>query len=112
MNFKEYQEYSKRTLNMAPSKDARQCTWLLGRTGESGETADYMKKVLFHGKEFDKDNLIKELGDVLYYLAAVATENDIDLGEVAKLNVDKLMKRYPNGFSVADSEKRVDVIKS
>jgi len=48
------------------------------------------------------------MGDCLWYLAALATTLKIDLDEVASMNIDNLIKRYPNGFSTSDSLKRVD----
>lgn len=83
----------------------------MGLAGEAGEVADYLKKVLGHGKAFDVDVLKKELGDVLWYMAALATMYGFTLEEVAKLNTEKLLKRFPSGFTEADAETRVDVVK-
>lgn len=51
----------------------------------------------------------KELGDVLWYVAALCTKADLDMGEVMQGNIDKLRRRYPDGFSSEDSKRRVDV---
>ncbi len=75
---------------------------VLGLTGESGECADIVKKHLFQGHELDKEHLAKELGDVAWYLAVSAEAIGYDLETILQMNVQKLRKRYTNGF---DSEK-------
>lgn len=105
MNLNDYQELSKRTLpKTTKSEDISNYT--LGLTGESGEVADLIKKGLFHGHRIDESDLKDELGDVLHYLAGLATLCNIKLEDVAKGNIDKLKKRYPNGFSEYDSINR------
>jgi NTP pyrophosphatase (non-canonical NTP hydrolase) len=79
---------------------------VMGLTGESGEVIDLVKKHLFHSHELDKNHLIKELGDVAWYLAVACTALDITLEEVLITNIEKLKKRYPEGFSVEKSINR------
>ena len=81
----------------------------LGVTGEAGEVADVVKKVVGHGHPLDRAALVKELGDVLWYVAAIAHVLGSDLDEVAAANVAKLRKRFPDGFTSAASRTRVDV---
>ena len=111
MKFTEYQELSKRTMphhgNFVEHRDTLG-NYGLGLSGESGEVADLIKKKLHHGHEVTADEIKKELGDVLHYLAGIATLFEIDLEDVATANIEKLRTRYPNGFSVEDSKKRVD----
>ena len=83
--------------------------WALGLAGEAGETDEMIKKHLFHEHELDHEALVKELGDVLWYLAVLAKELDVELEEVAETNIAKLKKRYPNGFTTEESLRRVDV---
>ena len=71
----------------------------LGLTGEAGEFADLIKKINFHGHAQDNDHLIKELGDVLWYVALAAQILGVDLETIMKKNIDKLLARYPDGFS-------------
>ena len=80
----------------------------LGVTGEAGEVADIVKKVVGHGHPLDRAALVKELGDVLWYVAAIAHVLGSDLDEVAAANIAKLRKRFPDGFTSAASRTRVD----
>ena len=80
--------------------------WALGLAGEAGECADYVKKVVHHEKELDRDHLVKELGDVMWYLSRVADHYDITLSEVMTTNIDKLAKRYPDTFNFEDANNR------
>ena len=79
-----------------------------GLTGESGEVADLIKKHFGHGHVLDQDKLKKELGDVLWYLSQLAEQFGLELSDVAETNIDKLKKRYPDGFSEEASRNRVE----
>ena len=72
---------------------------VLGLSGETGEVADHVKKAVFHGHDLDVDHLAEELGDVAWYLAVTAHAIGYDLGDIFQRNIDKLAKRYPDGFS-------------
>lgn len=78
----------------------------LGIAGEAGEVADLTKKLFFHGHDFVKQKFILELGDVLWYVARMASLLGVSLEDVAKANVEKLRARYPNGFSEEASRNR------
>ena len=81
----------------------------LGLAGESGEIADHVKKVMFHGHPLDdatRDKIAKELGDILWYCAMGAKGIGFGLAEIATMNIDKLKKRYPEGFSTENSLNR------
>lgn len=78
----------------------------LGLTGEAGEVADSIKKTIFHGHKMDYDGLVKELGDVCWYLALLCHAIDVPLEEVMIRNIEKLKKRYPEGFSESASINR------
>ena len=69
---------------------------LLGLAGETGEVVDYMKKVLFHDKEFDRNVLVKEIGDCAWYLNLILVTMDITWEEVLEANIKKLEARYPD----------------
>lgn len=80
----------------------------LGIAGEAGEVADYVKKVVGHRHPLDREKMAKELGDVLWYLAVLAERFGYSLDQVAQMNVDKLRRRYPDGFSPERSLARAD----
>lgn len=80
----------------------------IGLASEAGEAADLLKKHLCFGLPLDRNKLTKELGDVLYYVAAVAHQYQIPLDRVAAENVAKLEARYPNGFSTEAAAARAD----
>nr|DAX19811.1 MAG TPA: NTP-PPase-like protein [Caudoviricetes sp.] len=62
-----------------------------------------IKKHLYQGHSIDREHLVKELGDIAWYLAVSAKALGYDLESVLQMNVDKLKKRYPEGFSVERS---------
>ena len=106
MNVNEYQREAMTLLNPAiPQKDVL-LNALMGLCGESGEAIDLMKKHLFQGHELDRDKMVKELGDVAWYLAEAATGLGVDLSEVLQRNLDKLHARYPQGFDAQRSQQR------
>lgn len=80
---------------------------VLGLNGESGEIADMYKKSLFQGHEFDEDAMALELGDVLWYIAICAAGLGISLSTIATLNINKLQRRYPDGFDSEKSKNRL-----
>ena len=103
MTFDEYQSAAERTMTRTedgkdfdPSKKA---IYALGLAGEVGEAVEMIKKELGHGHQMILGLLEKELGDVLWYLCAIARSYDLDLDDIAWLNIEKLKARYPNGFS-------------
>lgn len=74
----------------------------LGLTGEGGEFADIVKKLRFHGHPYTpeiKTKLIKELGDVLWYVAQGCKALEVSLSDVAKINIQKLTDRHGEKFS-------------
>lgn len=105
-NFDQYQVAAKRTLNSKTKELERFANLGMGLAGEAGEVCDYLKKVVFHGHELDKEKLSDELGDVLWYLANLAESINTPLSEIAKKNIEKLEKRYPNGFEQSRSQNR------
>ena len=74
----------------------------------AGAVADRLKKHFGHGLPLDRDKLTKELGDVLWYVAAIARQYQIPLTRVVAENVAKLEARYPGGFSTEKAAARAD----
>lgn len=89
MDVNEYQKMALRTLNKKLNKDEVLLNGAMGLCGESGEVIDILKKHLMHGHDIDREHLIKELGDVSWYLAIAAYAIDCDLSEVFEKNIAK-----------------------
>ena len=106
MTINEYQKAAMRTASgvCAKTRENLLLNGVMGLNGEAGECIDMVKKHLFQGHDLDKDKLVKELGDVCWYLAISAEALGVTLEEVMQRNVDKLLERYPDGF---DPEKSV-----
>lgn len=121
MTINEYQNECMRTTNGMPetiiltrannyisNNYATLLNGLMGLNGEAGECIDIFKKTIFHGHPFDVEHLAKELGDVAWYLAVSANAIGYDLETIFQMNVDKLNKRYPDGFETERSKNRAD----
>lgn len=108
MNVNEYQRLAMTTLNPALDRKDVLINSVMGLCGESGEAIDIVKKWLAQGHELDKERLAKELGDVAWYLAEAATALDLSLEQILQANIDKLKKRYPDGFEVERSLVRLE----
>lgn len=80
----------------------------LGLSGEVGEFNDLIKKAIFHEKPLDNQHAKKELGDVMWYVALMCTAFGWDLDEILQMNIDKLAKRYPEGFDVVKANNRAE----
>lgn len=106
MRFDEYQEAAYRTDGTSGVKE-RLTNAALGLSGEAGEVADQIKKALFHGHALDEEELAYELGDILWYVAQAANALGYGLDEIARMNIEKLRRRYPEGFSSEASINRV-----
>jgi NTP pyrophosphatase (non-canonical NTP hydrolase) len=95
----EYQADTLRTAQTPEDKNLALAILGLGCAGEAGEVADYLKKVVGHGHELNVETVKKELGDVMWYVSVLADEVGLTLEDIAQANIDKLRKRYPDGFS-------------
>lgn len=103
MQINEYQKEALRTASGMNKEIPMIVNGVLGLCGESGECADMVKKHLFQGHELDTEHMAKELGDVAWYIAVSAHAIGYDLETILQMNVDKLRKRYPNGFETDKS---------
>lgn len=95
----DYQALASRTAGAGGSGDRRVIIAALGLAGEAGEFANMVKKMTAHGHEIAPEMLADELGDILWYAAEAASAIGFSLGDIASENVEKLRKRYPEGFS-------------
>lgn len=107
MTLNEYQQLAQRTSNdepgFFPSVAAKKIdNGVLGMAGEGGECADIWKKYLHQGHTLDLEKLIKEAGDVLWYVAELAAGLGVPLEEIATRNIEKLSGRYPDGHFDAE----------
>ena len=108
MTINEYQTLAMTTLNPKLSKKEILINSVMGLCGESGEAIDIVKKWLAQGHALDKERVAKELGDIAWYLAEAATVLEIPLEEILIANIEKLKKRYPEGFDVQRSIVRLE----
>lgn len=108
-----YRQEVMRTAGVSIENDSKKDQLLLGATGlagEGGEVVDLIKKHVFHGKDLNRESLVKELGDVRWYLEYLMISNDITMQEVEDTNVKKLRARYPDGFNTTDANARKDEV--
>ena len=78
----------------------------LGLAGESGEVADAVKKHLYQGHTLDLPDMKEELGDVLWYVALACKCGGFSMSDLMRGNIEKLQRRYPDGFSAERSRGR------
>ena len=98
MEINEYQNQARRTFP-AEIDTRERLIFALGLCGEAGEVAEVLKHHHGHGERLDAERLTAELGDVLWYAAAVATAYGLDLDQVCRYNLANLRRRYPDGFA-------------
>lgn len=109
MDFKEYQEKAKTTA-IYPKIGSNLVYAVLGLTGESGEVAERLKKIIREkdGVFDDEDRrlFVKELGDVLWYIACICWECGISMEDVAEKNIEKLLSRLNRGTLLGSGDDR------
>lgn len=109
MNFNEYQQKSRETA-IYPDKDNNFVYPVLGLVGESGEVAEKFKKIIRDKSSIindnDKEEIVKEMGDVLWYLAQLSSELNVSLEYVVERNLEKLNSRKDRGLLKGDGDNR------
>ena len=110
MTVRELDEYQQAALRTAGNPAAQGWLFekLLGLPEEVGEVLGAIKKAEFHGHMTSSESIKKELGDVLWYVACIAHWYGYTLSDVASTNIEKLQRRYPDGFSAYRSVNRGD----
>lgn len=104
MDFNTYQARANKT---AIYPDSARVTYpLLGLIGEVGEFANKYKKVIRDGKIFTKDDMESELGDILWYINALASDAGLSLERIAELNIQKLRDRQKRGVLGGSGDNR------
>lgn len=108
MTLNEYQIAALRTAGEHSSKVDRLNNAQCGLCGEAGEFADLYKKFAYQHAAFDREHFMKECGDILWYIALAADALQTDLETIAKMNIDKLKARYPDGFDPIRANNRAE----
>lgn len=106
MDFDEYIKKCKRTYTWQGLRDIEVYMLCMGLAGETGEVIDYLKKVGFQGHTFDIEKLKSEMGDMMWYFAMLCDFFNIKFEDILQANVQKLLKRYPDGFDAEKSKNR------
>jgi NTP pyrophosphatase (non-canonical NTP hydrolase) len=99
-----FNEYQKNAISTAKKwgdneESLRLAYYGLGLTGEAGEVVEAIKKHLSGSKTLDPENMKRELGDVLWYLNALASYFNFELNDIAETNVAKVKARHGSGWS-------------
>jgi len=107
MNLNEYQELCKRTAkkDFQTNSEEIMC-WGLGVTGEAGDIASCIKKTFAHNKDV-KEGIKENIGDMLWYTAMICNFFGWDLEEVLNENIEKLKKRFPEGFDYKSTNREM-----
>lgn len=113
MQFNEYQELASRTEKMPDLTgqaliEYRLNHHTLGVTSESGELAGATKKTIIYGKPIDYQNIMEEVGDIMWYLAGLANSLGFTLQQAAFYNIMKLKERYPEKYTDEAAAARLD----
>jgi len=98
MDINTYKVESERTL-IDKGHDLNLLHAAMGISTESGELMDAFKRKIFYGKELDVVNVKEEIGDLMWYVAILLRELDLDFEELLQVNIDKLKARYPEKFT-------------
>ena len=104
MNLKEYQDLCKQTAKKFETQEKEAMTWGLGIAGEAGDVASCIKKTFAHDNDV-KEGIKENLGDTLWYAAMICNFFNWDFDEVLNDNIEKLKKRFPNGFTIKDAKR-------
>ena len=98
MDIEQYKKDSERTL-IDKGHELNLLHAAMGIGTEAGEILDAFKRKLFYGKPLDVVNVKEEIGDVMWYVAILLRELDLDFEEILQLNIDKLRARFPDKFT-------------
>jgi len=109
MNSEDYTRIAKMTMK-EDNPASRLVNAALGLAGEAGEVCDHLKKNMFHGHALDTDHLVKELGDIQWYIVQACEALGVTLDEVMRKNNTKLLARYKQGFNEHDSINREEYV--
>ena len=101
-----FDEYQKQAVTTAIYNIEHQVTYpAMGLANEAGEVLGKVKKIIRDGV-YDRAEIAKEVGDVLWYAAALCRDLDVSMGEVAQMNLDKLKDRQERGVLTGNGDNR------
>jgi len=109
MCIKKYQKETMRTLKLSEDVKYTLFELLLGLSGEVGELVNLVKKKELHNHDIMDSKISEEIGDCMWYIANICNYYNLDLSEVLHNNIEKLYKRYPEGYTTEDSINRLDI---
>lgn len=107
MDFETFRTDVLRTVRKELTERDRLLMGALGISGEAGEVADSLKKMLFHGHPLDVSRVADELGDVMWYVVLLCDTLGLTLDEILVGNVEKRRTRYPDGWDPERSRNRI-----
>lgn len=110
MDLKEYQDLCKTTAKKFDNPEIEIATWGLGITGEAGDIASCIKKTFAHKNDV-REGIKENIGDILWYTSMICNFFEWDLNEILNQNIEKLKKRYPEGFTLKDAQRGGTMIK-
>ena len=102
MDFTQYQKLAQRTINNNLTHEEKEYHALHGMVGEIGELHSIYQKA-YQGHKYTSTHIMRELGDLLWFMAEYCTVMGWNFNEVASMNIGKLKERYPDGFEVDHS---------
>jgi NTP pyrophosphatase (non-canonical NTP hydrolase) len=105
MDIEQYKKESARTL-IDKGYDMNLLHAAMGIGTEAGELLDAFKRKIFYGKDLDVVNIKEEVGDIMWYVAILLRELDLDFHEILDLNIKKLRARFPDKFTEAHALNR------
>lgn len=98
MDFSTYQTLARRTQNPVLTPDEKLLHALCGLASEVGEVMSIHQHSVQDGTRINREELANEISDCLWFLAELCDRHGLDLDNIARLNIEKLKKRYPDGF--------------
>ena len=110
-SFEEYQKATQVAVQPHESEKDAVTHWTIGLTEEAGEVASLIKHRYYNNDRISDEKIAEELGDVLWYIASICNELDIDLTTVAQLNIGKLQHRYQGKYSDGAVQQRHNKMK-
>ncbi len=108
-SLKEYQELCKLTAKKFETKDHEILTWGLGIAGEAGDVASCIKKTVSHNND-QREGIKENIGDAMWYMAMICNFYGWNLQDILNDNLEKLKKRFPNGFTLKDAARNGTMI--